>query len=156
MAKKTVKLILNIGLDDVKIHGLERVYARDEIVSPSDHDAEVLIKHGWAKEYTDTVKQEDEESRRRDIERAKALAMPAAIRDAIKKKVESEIKIDVPKDSKPAAPEEPVVSPVADRTADDAITSIKHMSDKDKLQSIVDADRRTTVQAAARERLAAL
>jgi hypothetical protein len=47
-------------------------------------------------------------------------------------------------------------SPVSDTNADEAITTIGNMRSKDKVQHVIDNDKRATVVAAAKRRLAQL
>jgi hypothetical protein len=164
MAKsKTVKIMLNIGTDDVNQHALERPFQRDEVVALDDRQAGIIISRGWGKEYTDTVQAEDEAQREQERQRALRAAMPEALKKAAVKEAEAEAEniihatpAKTAKNVKDADESEPAVSVVADMSVDQAINSIRHRTNKEELQAIADADKRTTVQQAARERLAAL
>lgn len=88
MAQKTVKFNLNIGTDDQAKFVLEEAYQRDEVVTLDAAKADQMIARGWAKEYTDDVKKEEEAQAAKDREFAIKLATPRAIQRAVEKEAD--------------------------------------------------------------------
>lgn len=155
---KKLRLLLNIGTADRDKLGLKETLVTEtrdgrptkvkrgtqegDTVTVSDAVAKEMLARGWA-----------------ELASGEPSNVPLA---PPKQATEAPAGITVPPDAavsdeeEAAAAEEADASPVSDENAHDAIDQISRIRSRDKLQSIIDNDKRQSVQDAARTRLAAL
>lgn len=143
---KRLRLLLNIGTADATKLGLKET-REGKVVSVGDDVGKILTDHGWAAP---------------EGEAAPVPVAPRAGRQASNApsglNLPTDTKIVGAADSGGTVEEvtDADTSPVSGDNADEAIDQIGRMRSREKLQSIVDSDPRTTVKNAARERLRAL
>jgi hypothetical protein len=146
---------LNIGDDDVK-RGFPRAFEGDVIDVSDENIAEQMIRNGWAETYdAETVKQRQEAIADRDATLLMAQVQNRKAMAEAEKRAEERLSA-MGHHTAVKSVANPDDSPVSTSNVTEATSQIAGMRSKEKLQSIVDNDPRSTVKEAAKRRIAEL